>query len=137
VHELKYDGYRLQALIREGKVQLFTRSGHDWTDRFDSVALAAWELKTYAAIIDGEGIVQTPSGRSDFHALERDLGSGHSDRFIYYAFDLYLDGLDLRHASLLDRKEVLAELLAGARGAIQLTGIPWPTEPQRFECLRA
>ena len=52
VHEIKYDGYRLQAHVREGKVQLFTRRGHDWTDRFESIALAAWELKTYAAIID-------------------------------------------------------------------------------------
>src|SRR5215211_2790076 len=52
VHEIKYDGYRLQAHLREGKVQLFTRRGHDWTDRFDSVALAAWELKPDAAIID-------------------------------------------------------------------------------------
>jgi bifunctional non-homologous end joining protein LigD len=123
VHEIKYDGYRLQTHIREGKVQLFTRRGHDWTDRFDNIALAAWELKTYGAIIDGEVIVPTPEGRSDFHALERDLGGGRSDRFVYYAFDLlYLDGLDLRDASLLDRKKVLAELLGSASGAIHLSG---------------
>jgi bifunctional non-homologous end joining protein LigD len=123
VHEIKYDGYRLQAHVREGKVQLFTRRGHDWTDRFENIALAAWELKTYGAIIDGEVIVPTPEGRSDFHALERELGSGRSDSFVYYAFDLlYLDGFDLRGASLIDRKKVLAELLAGVRGAIQLSG---------------
>jgi bifunctional non-homologous end joining protein LigD len=104
-------------------VQLFTRRGHDWTDRFGNIPLAAWELKTYGAIIDGEVIVPTPEGRSDFHALERDLGSGRSDRFVYYAFDLlYLDGLDLRDASLLNRKKVLAELLTGAGAAIQLSG---------------
>src|SRR5437763_2780782 len=82
-------------------IEVGTRRGHDWTDRFDSVALAAWELKTYGAIIDGEVIVPTARGQSDFHALERDLGAGRSDRFVYYAFDLlYLDGLDLREAAL-------------------------------------
>jgi len=60
-------------------------------------------------------IVPTPEGRSDFHALEQDLGAGRSDRFVFYAFDLlYLDGLDLRNAALLDRKQILAELLAAA-----------------------
>jgi bifunctional non-homologous end joining protein LigD len=121
VHEIKYDGYRLQAHVRQGKVQLLTRRGHDWTDRFDNVALAAWELKTYAAIVDGEVIVPTAERRSDFHGLERDMGAGRSDRFVFYAFDLlYLDGLDLRNCALLDRKQVLAELLADA------------TEPIRF-----
>jgi bifunctional non-homologous end joining protein LigD len=99
---------------------LLTRRGHDWTERFESVAPAAWDLKTYAAIIDGEVIVPTTQGQSDFHALERDLGAGRSDRFVYYAFDLlYLDGLDLRDAALLERKQVLAELLADAQEPIR------------------
>src|SRR5215207_3248257 len=122
LHEIKYDGYRLQAHVREGRVQLFTRRGYDWTDRFESVALAAWEMKTYGAIIDGEVIVPTARGQSDFHALERDLGAGRTDRFVYYAFDLlYLDGLDLRDAALLDRKKVLAALLADAQEPIRFS----------------
>src|SRR4051812_22502045 len=60
VHEIKYDGYRLQLHINEGHVQLFTRRGHDWTERFETIVLAAWNLKTYKAIIDGEVIV--PAG---------------------------------------------------------------------------
>jgi bifunctional non-homologous end joining protein LigD len=66
-------------------------------------------------VIDGEVIVPTADGHSDFHALERDLGAGRSDRLVFYAFDLlHLDGLDLRDAALLDRKELLAALLADA-----------------------
>jgi bifunctional non-homologous end joining protein LigD len=115
VHEIKYDGYRVQLQVREGVVRLFTRRGHDWTERFETIALAAWQLKTYGAVLDGEVIVPTPEGHSDFHALERDLGASRSARLVFYAFDLlYLDGLDLRDATLLDRKEVLAELLADA-----------------------
>jgi len=114
VHEIKYDGYRLQVHVREGQVRLFTRRGNDWTNRFKTISLAAWELKTHGAVIDGEVIVATAEGMSDFHALEQDLGAGRSDRFAYYAFDLlYLDGFDLRDATLLDRKDVLAKLLAG------------------------
>jgi bifunctional non-homologous end joining protein LigD len=115
VHEIKYDGYRLQLHFKDGDLRLFTRRGYDWTERFESIALAAWHLKAYRAVIDGEVIVPTAKGHSDFHELERDLASGRSDRFALYAFDLlYLDGLDLRGASLLDRKEVLATLLADA-----------------------
>ena len=122
VHEIKYDGYRLQLHVREGNIRLFTRRGYDWTPRFELIAEAAWHLKTYGAVIDGEVIVQTDDGRSDFHELERDLGAGRSDRFIYYGFDLlYLDGLDLREATLLDRKEVLAELLSDAPQPIRLS----------------
>jgi bifunctional non-homologous end joining protein LigD len=115
VHEIKYDGYRLQLHIQDGSIRLFTRRGYDWTSRFESIVEAAWHLKAYRAVIDGEVIVPMPEGHSDFHALERDLGAGRSDRFAFYAFDLmHLDGLDLREAALLDRKDVLAELLAGA-----------------------
>jgi bifunctional non-homologous end joining protein LigD len=114
VHEIKYDGYRLQLHVHNGRIRLFTRRGHNWTDRFESIVIAASSVKTYAAILDGEVIVPTEQGRSDFHALERDLGAGRSDRFVYYCFDpLYLDGLDLRACALLDRKDVLAELLVG------------------------
>jgi bifunctional non-homologous end joining protein LigD len=115
VHEIKFDGYRLQCHIRDGYSQFFTRRGYDWTKRFKSLVDAVWPLKTRTAIIDGEVIVPTETGLSDFGALESDLGSGRSDRFIYYAFDLlYLDELDLRGCALVDRKKVLQVLLADA-----------------------
>jgi bifunctional non-homologous end joining protein LigD len=104
----------MQLHVRQGAVRLFTRRGHDWTYRFESVAIAAWDLKAHAAGVDGEEIVPTLEGRSDFRALEQDLGARRSDRFVFYAFDLlHLDGLDLRNATLLD----LAELLADAGDA--------------------
>ena len=37
-HEIKFDGYRLQARIDNGKVQLLTRSGLDWTEKFGVLA---------------------------------------------------------------------------------------------------
>ena len=120
VHEIKFDGYRLEAQVRNGKARLLTRSGQDWTDRFGAgVAEALAALPVRTAILDGELVVEGSGGASDFSALQADLGAGRSDRFRYYLFDLlYLDGEDLRSRPLVDRKERLAALLRGrARAA--------------------
>jgi bifunctional non-homologous end joining protein LigD len=114
VHEIKFDGYRLQARIDGGKVRLKTRSGLDWTAKFPSVQKALEKLQVVTALLDGEVIVETEHGTPDFGALQQDLSEGRSDRFRYYLFDLlHVDGIDLSRASLLDRKRILAQVLAG------------------------
>jgi bifunctional non-homologous end joining protein LigD len=114
VHEIKYDGYRFQAHLRESQVQFFTRRGHDWTARLSKLIAPAATLKTHAAILDGEVVVQGEHGGTDFNELERELGKkGGSNKLVFYVFDLlYLDGLDLRGATLIQRKDVLRELLS-------------------------
>lgn len=74
-------------------------------------------------MLDGEVVVQMPEGRSDFHALEKELKrKGGSDRLIYYVFDiLYYEAFDLRGAAFLDRKRVLAEVLRGIEGPVKLS----------------
>jgi len=116
IHEIKFDGYRLQAHIAKGAARLLTRSGLDWTDRFGAaVADALGALPGEEAIVDGELVVEGGSGASDFSALQADLSEGRSDRFVFYAFDLmHLDGHDLTGAALMDRKAALARLLTGA-----------------------
>lgn len=113
LHEIKFDGYRLQARIEKGEVVLLTRSGLDWTEKFGEAiqqSLAALPVET--AIIDGELVVEKESGVSDFSALQADLSEGRQDRFRYYVFDLlYLDGRDLQGAALVDRKALLEKLL--------------------------
>ncbi|CAG1014740.1 MAG: DNA ligase D [Rhizobiaceae bacterium] len=120
LHEIKFDGYRLQAHVAGGKARLFTRSGLDWTDRFGAAvpaALAALSVDT--GIIDGELVVEAAGGASDFAALQADLSEGRSDRFRFYAFDLlYLDGYDLRGCALVDRKAALKALLDGANRVV-------------------
>jgi bifunctional non-homologous end joining protein LigD len=113
VHEIKFDGYRMQAWIGGGKVELRTRTGLDWTDRFPTVAEALKALKRWDAIIDGEIVSGDANGVSDFSALQDDLKSGRRDRLVYYAFDLmHLDGYDLTGATLIERKALLEALLA-------------------------
>jgi bifunctional non-homologous end joining protein LigD len=97
LHEIKFDGYRLQLHKNDLDVRLFTRRGYDWTNRFSSLREAAWYLNCERCILDGEVIVPTDEGLSDFGALEADLGKGRSDRFVFYVFDIpYFDGVDLR-----------------------------------------
>src|SRR4051794_16178131 len=95
VHEIKFDGYRAQLHKREG-TRVYTRRGYDWTDRFRNIAAAAGELVADAVILDGEVIVPTPEGRSDFSALESALArKGGSDDLVFYAFDIpYLEVFD-------------------------------------------
>lgn len=116
VHEIKFDGYRIQAHLSGSKVKLLTRGGLDWTRKFGKTvpkALAALPAKQ--AIMDGELVVEASGGASDFSALQADLSAGRSDRFAFYAFDLlYLDGRELLDATLAERKAALARLLDGA-----------------------
>lgn len=112
VHEVKYDGYRVQVRIENGKARLLTRQGLDWTERFAGVADVAARLPVKSALIDAEVIVQTEAGVASFTALVDALKSG-SGALILYAFDLlHLDGYDLRAAPLKERKAALAKIIA-------------------------
>jgi bifunctional non-homologous end joining protein LigD len=116
VHEIKYDGYRLQARLEVGRVKLLTRTGLDWSKKFGKEIIAAIQaIPVGRALIDGELVVEAASGVSDFSALQADLSEGRTDRMVFYAFDLlYLDGHDLRRASLVDRKQALRGILSGS-----------------------
>ncbi|MGV6874167.1 DNA ligase D [Pseudochelatococcus sp. B33] len=124
LHEIKFDGYRLQARIEAGRVKLLTRGGLDWTRKFGKAVVSALqELPVGTAIIDGELVVETDSGASDFSALQADLSEGRTDRSVFYAFDLlYLDGYDLRALPLVERKALLERVVADDGGMIRSSG---------------
>jgi bifunctional non-homologous end joining protein LigD len=118
LHEIKFDGYRLMCLVAGGKARLMTRNENDWTHRFRAIAEAAARLPVDTAVIDGEAVVLLPNGTSSFQALQNVLGGQHEGQLAYQCFDLlYLDGYDLRSASLLDRKAKLRQVLAAADDA--------------------
>lgn len=113
IHEIKFDGYRLQARIEEGNAHLLTRTGLDWTGRFRAIAqtLASWQLSS--AILDGEVVVQDNTGLTDFSALVEALKAGRTREMVYYVFDLlFLNGLDLRTLPLAERRSALETLLS-------------------------
>jgi bifunctional non-homologous end joining protein LigD len=112
IHEVKFDGYRVQVHLANATVKIFTRRGNDWTNRFKKIANDAWHINAGSAIVDGEVIVPSDSGVSDFSVLQNEL-RGKSNKLVLYAFDLlYLNGFDLRKAPLFERKVLLRKLIA-------------------------
>jgi bifunctional non-homologous end joining protein LigD len=115
LHEAKFDGYRIQARLDRGEVQLKTRRGLDWTHKFTPVAQELARLSAQQALIDGEVVIET-NNVSSFSALQEALSAGSGD-FIFYAFDLlHLDGVDLTGTPLIDRKQALAQLVKKTSG---------------------
>ena len=123
ISEIKFDGYRLQARLEAGRVKLLTRSSLDWTKKFGSVVVNAFQdLPIGSALFDGELVVERASGAADFSALQADLSEGRSDRFVFYAFDLlYLDGFDLCGVPLLERKRLLEALVSSQVGPLRFS----------------
>ena len=119
ISEVKFDGYRLLAWVRDGTVTLMTRNGQDWTQRMPRVAEAVARLKLTDAVLDGELVALKESGVSSFARLQAALSDGRDRDLFYYLFDLlHWNGWDLRDCALHDRKRVL-EGLSQWRGALR------------------
>jgi bifunctional non-homologous end joining protein LigD len=73
LHEIKFDGYRVQVQLRDAAVKVFTRRGNDWTNRFRKIAADACHMNAGSAIIDGEAIVPSANGVSEFSVLQNEL----------------------------------------------------------------
>jgi bifunctional non-homologous end joining protein LigD len=115
MHEIKFDGYRLLASVKGGAVKLFTRTGLDWTERFQPLTDALATLDLPPALIDGEAVAMDAQGNPSFSALQAALKEGKAAKLAYFAFDLLrLDGEDLKPLPNIERKERLEALLAEA-----------------------
>ena len=119
LHEMKYDGYRLELAVGDGRARAYTRSGLDWSDKFADIVEQAAALPVRSALLDGEAVVMDEAGRSSFQALQGAL-KGAPASISYMAFDLLeLDGEDLTGLPLVDRKEKLRAILAGKGARIR------------------
>ena len=124
IHEIKFDGYRIETRLDHGKVRLLTRKQLDWTHRFERIAKAVAALAAETALLDGELVVENESGISSFSLLQTDLKDRREDRFVYWVFDLlYLDGRDFTNEPLTVRKAALRGLLKDQprNGALRYT----------------
>ena len=116
-YEIKFDGYRLLSRIERGKARLMTRGGKDWTNKMPHIAKALQSLALKGAWIDGEIVVLNRDGLPSFQALQNAFDAGSDAEIVYFAFDLpYLDGHDLRHLPLRERREKLGALLHALKG---------------------
>jgi bifunctional non-homologous end joining protein LigD len=115
MHEIKFDGYRLLAVVENSAVRLFTRAGNDWSDRFAPLCQALVTLGVRSAVLDGEAVHADENGTFSFHALQDALSRRKFEHLRYYMFDLlHLNGLDLRPRPLDERKSLLQKVLRDA-----------------------
>ncbi len=117
VHELKLDGYRMQAHVRGGAVTLFTRNGHDWTDRFPGAAPGLASLPD--CVVDGELVALDVAGHPDFAALQAAIERRQTGALVFFAFDLLWRDGDQRARPLLERKAALEGLLTGEKAGVR------------------
>jgi bifunctional non-homologous end joining protein LigD len=122
VHEIKLDGYRVQARLDHGKVRLLTRSGLDWTHRMASIAAGVAALPAKFALLDGEVVVLRADGNSSFADLQAAFQNGEAKPLTFFVFDLlHLNGHSLRSLPLLERKSLLADLLQDSPETLRLS----------------
>lgn len=119
-HEVKFDGYRMQLRVENGKATLRTRKGLDWTRRFAEIAEEGSALPD--CILDGEIVALDKEGRPDFAGLQAALSAGRTGELVYFIFDaMFAEGEDLRSLPLTDRKARLKVVLGKQPGRLHYT----------------
>ena len=109
IYEMKLDGYRITCSVRDGKVALVSRNGNSYTRQFEALLGDLGSIEENL-ILDGEVVVETSKGVSDFQLLQNYLTNRIGD-LKYYVFDiLYLNGHSIMKFPLLKRKELIDAL---------------------------
>ena len=106
MYEIKLDGYRAIGVKRGGRVELLSRNGNRFNERYPAIAkgLACLPNET---VIDGEIVVLDERGKPSFNLLQNYASSLNLPVF-YYIFDLLtLAGRDLKRESLVERRSLL------------------------------
>lgn len=113
IHEIKFDGYRILAIVTNGEVKIKTRNGNDWTSRFPGIVAGLKQLDVSSAVLDAEAVILNQEGITTFQGLQAALGDGGDARRIEaYFFDLLmLNDKDLSGQALIKRKQALRELI--------------------------
>jgi bifunctional non-homologous end joining protein LigD len=118
LHEIKFDGWRMQLHVAGGRPTWWTRRGHDWTEKLGVMSVFAGELPD--CILDGEMCALDADGNPSFSALQSAMRSGRTDELVFFAFDILFRGeTDLRPYALTTRKDALASVLEAGGEAIE------------------
>ncbi len=112
LYEIKWDGFRIQAVVADRKVRLWTRNLKDGATYFPRLLTPPTWIEARQAIVDGEVVALDEAGRPDFGLLQERLGDASAPNLVFQAFDLlYLDGRSLLGVPLEDRKRLLQSVL--------------------------
>jgi bifunctional non-homologous end joining protein LigD len=119
LHEIKFDGYRMHARLDAGRVQILTRRGNDWTDKYPAVAKAIAGLPAQNAYLDGELCGVLPNGKTAFNLIQNASDTGQGS-LVFFLFDLlFLNGENLMALPVVDRKARLEAFLVGAAESLR------------------
>jgi bifunctional non-homologous end joining protein LigD len=122
-YEIKHDGFRFICRRDGERVRVFSRRGHEWTNRVPLIAEALAALPVKSVTVDGEGVACGADGVTDFEHMRAAVGRKRSREAFLSAFDvLEINGTDLRRNAWDERRKVLAQLLLGAGDGIRLSG---------------
>jgi ATP-dependent DNA ligase len=122
LHEIKLDGFRMAARVDNGRAQLLTRTGLDWSDKYPSVIAALVGVKAKTAYLDGELCGVDDAGLPSFAHTQAATDGERGVGLVYYAFDLlHPDGRNVSALPLIERKALLEPLIAGTPG-LQFNG---------------
>jgi len=123
IYEVKLDGYRVMTRIAGAKPALLTRGGHDWSSKMPGLVADIKALGIKSGWLDGEIVVMGDDGVAHFNALQNALDSSRTSSILYFLFDVpFLDGRDLRHLPLRERRATLKALLdSKGRGQLRFS----------------
>lgn len=118
VFELKWDGYRVMANILKGKVNLYSRNGISYNEKFSAIRSELENIE-HDCVLDGEVVIMDNKGKTDFQKLQNYNSQSSEGILKYYVFDLlFLNGHSTTELSLLERKSLLPELLENLENVI-------------------
>lgn len=122
LHEIKYDGYRVHARIDGDDIRLLTRTGLDWSHRYQATISALRPLRVKNAYLDGELCAVRPDGVTSFSRLQAAMDEGRTGDLVFFAFDLlFLHGADTSKLPLIERKARLEALLSKPRPGLRFS----------------
>ena len=119
--EVKWDGVRGLAFVKDGALSLFTRNHNRCERQYPELQVMPHYLHASEAILDGEIVALDERGVSRFELIQPRIHSSDASAIarlaqrnpvLYLAFDLlYLDGYDLRQTPLKERRKLLARIV--------------------------
>jgi bifunctional non-homologous end joining protein LigD len=115
--EVKWDGVRAIAFIDGEELRLQSRNGLRCERQYPELAVIPHHIAALQAVLDGEIAVLDAKGVARFHLIQPRISNAdpnsvahlaRSTPVVYFVFDLlYLDGYDLRHVTLGERRKLL------------------------------
>lgn len=112
IHEIKFDGMRLQVHVENTVLKLFNTKGDDVTELYPTLGEAILEMKLKNAILEGEAVILDKQGKSQFQQLQKALNFREDLQVKIFFFDLlYLNGVDFRKKPLVERKAKLEAII--------------------------